>query len=154
MKPSLVKVKEIGSRIKQKRKERKLTSTVIQEKTGVAQSTLSDIERGIKPPSINTLLQLSSILECTTDWILTGKNSTLDDEDSDSNGITLPQLERDLIAMFRLLPTSTQKEIFDLIHYKYTRLSGGEKESIFWTYFDEEKNQKEEAIPDSQSKIG
>ena len=46
-------------------------------------------------------------------------------------------MESDLIAMFRLLPMDAQKEVFDLVHYKYSRVSTGEKESIFWTYFDE-----------------
>jgi len=49
-------------------------------------------------------------------------------------------MERDLVAMFRLLPRSTQKEVFDLVHFKYSRLADGEKESIFWTYFDESSN--------------
>lgn len=35
-----------------------------------------------------------------------------------------------------------KKEIFDLTHFKYTRLGDGEKESIFWTYFDGSDDEK------------
>lgn len=47
-----------------------------------------------------------------------------------------------MIAMLRLLPDDARKEIFDLVHFKYTRLTGGEKESIYWTYFDESDDEK------------
>ena len=51
-------------------------------------------------------------------------------------------MEADLVAMFRLLPEEAKKEIFDLTHFKYTRLGDGEKESIFWTYFDGSDDEK------------
>ena len=51
-------------------------------------------------------------------------------------------MEADMVAMFRLLPEDARKEVFDLVHFKYTRLEGGEKESIFWTYSDESSETK------------
>ena len=54
----------------------------------------------------------------------------------------MSDMESDFIAMFPLLPIDAQKEAFDFVHYKYSRVSTGEKESIFWTYFDESSNAK------------
>lgn len=58
------------------------------------------------------------------------------------DGVPLSSMEADLVAMFRLLPEEAKKEIFDLTHFKYTRLGDGEKESIFWTYFDGSDDEK------------
>jgi len=85
------------------------------------------------------------------EWILTGKDTTDENVISEDltarapscDGVELSPIERDLVAMFRLLPRDTRKEVFDLVHFKYSRLADGGKESIFWTYFDgsnEEEN--------------
>lgn len=47
-----------------------------------------------------------------------------------------------------------QKEVFDLVHYKYSRVSTGEKESIFWTYFDESSNAKSGPAEDAEAQGG
>ena len=47
-----------------------------------------------------------------------------------------------MIAMFRLLPEGARKEVFDLVHFKYTRLEAGEKESIYWTYTEGSADEK------------
>lgn len=66
----------------------------------------------------------------------------------------MSEMESDLIAMFRLLPMDAQKEVFDLVHYKYSRVSTGEKESIFWTYFDESSNAKSGPAEDAEAQGG
>ena len=63
-------------------------------------------------------------------------------------------MESDLIAMFRLLPMDAQREVFDLVHYKYSRVSTGEKESIFWTYFGESNNAKSGPAEDAVAQGG
>ena len=95
---------EIGKRIRIARKKQYLSSSEIREKTGIAPSTLSDIERGIKTPSITVLLKLSQLLNCTTDWILTGQ--------------TLSEQEEQLLEDYRTLSESDQIEIIEIIHLK------------------------------------
>ena len=67
-------IQSIGKRIKKRRKELHLTQTEIKEKTGISSGNMSDIERGNRLPAATTLAQLSEILDCSIDWILTGKS--------------------------------------------------------------------------------
>ena len=67
-------LKDIGIRIRQRRKELSLTQTKIKELTGISSGNLSDIENGNKLPSTNAIISLSEVLNCTTDWILKGKS--------------------------------------------------------------------------------
>ncbi len=71
----------IGQRIKERRKELRITQTQIQEQTSVTSGNLSCIENGKYLPSAVALIELSRVLDCSIDWILTGeskitKNST------------------------------------------------------------------------------
>ncbi len=68
----------IGERIKQKRKALKLTQTQVKNETGISSGNLSEIENGIKLPSATAIIALSELLQCTTDWILTGKDNHAD----------------------------------------------------------------------------
>ena len=63
----------IGSRIKERRKFMHLTGAQIKEKTGISTGNLSDIENGKSLPSAIAIIQLSQILECSTDYLLLGK---------------------------------------------------------------------------------
>lgn len=65
--------KTIGARIKQRRKELGLTQLQIYENTGISSGNLSDIEHGNKLPSTPTLISLSTILNCSINWILRRK---------------------------------------------------------------------------------
>lgn len=62
----------IGQRIKDRRKELRITQTQIQNQTSVSSGNLSCIENGKYLPSAIALLELSRVLDCSVDWILTG----------------------------------------------------------------------------------
>ena len=64
----------IGQRIKERRKELRITQTQIQEQTSVTSGNLSCIENGKYLPSAVALMELSRVLDCSIDWILTGKS--------------------------------------------------------------------------------
>lgn len=64
----------IGQRIKDRRKELRITQTQIQNQTSVSSGNLSCIENGKYLPSAIALLELSRVLDCSVDWILTGKS--------------------------------------------------------------------------------
>lgn len=60
----------IGSNVKKYRTARNLTQRELAKITELANSTISDIERDTKPPSVKVLRRLSKALHCTEDNLL------------------------------------------------------------------------------------
>lgn len=98
----------IGTRIKQRRKMFGLTQTQIKELTGISSGNISEIENGNKLPSAPALISLSNILKCSTDWILTGKDSILSNEISSS----LSQEDSDWLDLLHELPPEERQNCF------------------------------------------
>ena len=69
---------EIGKRIQNRRKQRGYTQEQLADMMNVSIQMISNLERGIKAIRIDNLINLSAILEISTDYILTGKE-TADD---------------------------------------------------------------------------
>lgn len=59
----------IGERIKNRRKELHLTQNDIKNTCGISSGSMSEIERGIRTPSIVIFHLLSQILDCSMDWV-------------------------------------------------------------------------------------
>ena len=60
----------MGYRIKERRKELKMTQTELSEKSGVSRATISGLENGsVRATSSNTLLKLARALDTTVDQI-------------------------------------------------------------------------------------
>ena len=53
----------LGKRIKELRKERRMTQDELAEKTGASLNTITSIERGIRSPSIDLLDRISQALQ-------------------------------------------------------------------------------------------
>lgn len=66
----------IGKRIFAKRVELGLTQQQLSEKSLIAIPTISNIEGDKRMPSIDTLIQLAPVLNCSIDYILLGKEGT------------------------------------------------------------------------------
>lgn len=64
---------EIGLRIAQRRRELSLTQEKLAEMMDVSIQMISNLERGNKAIKIDNLIKLSSSLQVSTDYILTGK---------------------------------------------------------------------------------
>lgn len=111
----------IGSRIKQRRLELKLTQTQIKEFTGISTGNLSDIERGRSLPSASALIGLSQILNCSIDWILTGNHYKND------HNITSDVQENmnEFLNLFHQLTKSDQEEIIDIMKLKISKYKKG-----------------------------
>jgi len=62
-----VKQMSIGSNVKKYRAIRQLTQRELAAITGFANSTISDIERDAKRPSVKVLVELAKALHCTMD---------------------------------------------------------------------------------------
>ncbi len=156
----------IGERIRCRRKELKLKMKDIFESENIKTGNLSELENDKYSPSVQTLISLSRVLDCSIDWILTGKEYHDHPEESLNleilkseqglmcNGSPLSEMEADLVAMFRLLPAWHVEEIFDLVYFKYKRIVEQKKESIYSTYFDTNKQQKSDSENDQKSGHG
>lgn len=104
----------VGQRIKERRKELKITQTQIQQQTSISSGNLSCIENGKYLPSAIALLELANILNCSIDWILTGKPSI-------SNNLESSE-EFDLIDGFRELPQEDKNELLAILQIKLQRI--------------------------------
>lgn len=102
----------IGQRIKERRKELKITQTQIQKETSISSGNLSCIENGKYLPSAVALLELSTILNCSIDWILTGKSSISECD------LILDNEETELLNGFRELSEDDKEELLCLLHLK------------------------------------
>ncbi|MCM1120079.1 MAG: helix-turn-helix domain-containing protein [bacterium] len=111
----------IGQRIKERRKELKITQTRIQEETSISSGNLSCIENGKYLPSAIALLELSKILNCSIDWILTGESSISD------TAIILENKEETLVNGFRMLPEDEQNELIKILELKLQKIHEARK---------------------------
>lgn len=102
----------IGQRIKERRKELKITQTQIQQETSISSGNLSCIENGKYLPSAIALLELSKVLDCSIDWILTGNSSF------SNNSIILDNVENELLSGFRELSDEDRTELLEILGIK------------------------------------
>lgn len=110
----------IGLRIKQRRKELGLTQTQIKEQTGISSGNMSEIENGSKLPSALTLIQLSNILNCSTDWILKGDSPNCEI-------FFLSEEEKQLLTSFKKLSDIDKEELLDILFLKLNRMQKTKK---------------------------
>lgn len=75
-----VSLAEIGQRIHARRKQMGYTQEQLAERMEVSIQMVSNLERGNKAIRIDNLVNLSQILEVSTDYILTGKATPADSE--------------------------------------------------------------------------
>ena len=90
---------EMGKRIQNRRKQLALTQEQLAEMMNVSIQMVSNLERGNKAIRIDNLINLSQILDISTDYILTGK-ATTDDMDALTARIAqLPVKDRNMVEM-------------------------------------------------------
>lgn len=115
----------IGIRIKERRKAMKLTGAQIKEKTGISTGNLSDIENGRSLPSATAVIQLSQILDCSTDYILLGE--TRNSEENENSNFRETDEDAQLLDQFHALAEEDQEEILMMIQLKYNRIQKARK---------------------------
>lgn len=108
--------KEIGHRIRKRRKELGITQTQIQQETNISSGNLSCIENGKYLPSAMALMELSKILDCSVDWILTGTLPDMEQIEFSDNKESI------LLAGFRLLPSEEKDEFFEILQIKLRKI--------------------------------
>lgn len=67
---------ELGHRIKQCRKMHKPTQEQLAEQTNVSSHYIYEIEKGLKTMSLSTLIDISSVLNVSIDYLLFGNNNS------------------------------------------------------------------------------
>lgn len=109
----------IGLRIKNRRKELRLTQTNIKSTVGISSGNISDIENGNRLPAASTLVQLANVLDCSIDWILTGVSPV--SEHYSISGIG-DEREEKLLNNFRKLPDDDQEELIEISEMKLRKV--------------------------------
>lgn len=89
----------IGKRIQNRRKQQGFTQEQLAEMMNVSIQMVSNLERGNKAIRIDNLINLSQILEISTDYILTGKETTEDVEELTARIAGLHAKDRRMIEM-------------------------------------------------------
>lgn len=114
-------MKSVGERIRNRRKELRLTQTDIKAACGISSGALSEIENGNRTPSIITFHALSEVLQCSMDRLATGES--LDAESlfaSSSENLKL-RTEAELLKGFRQLDKNHQNELIDFLNFLLQR---------------------------------
>ena len=113
-----MKNEEIGKRIRQLRRRQNITQTQIYQTCGISSGNLSSIENGKTLPSSTALIQLSRTLNCTTDYILFGKDFSAEPVLSDRPDSALSEEEAQLLCAYRCLSAYDREELLMLAHWK------------------------------------
>lgn len=71
-------LKEIGKRIQNRRRQQGYTQEQLADMMNVSIQMVSNLERGNKAIRIDNLINLCQILDVSTDYILTGKETPTD----------------------------------------------------------------------------
>lgn len=90
---------EIGKRIQGRRKQMGLTQEQLADKMDVSIQMVSNLERGNKSIRIENLIKLSEILNISTDYILTGKETAEDMQALTEQMASLSQKERKMMKL-------------------------------------------------------
>ena len=96
---SKVDLNGIGKRIQNRRKQQGYTQEQLAEMMDVSIQMVSNLERGNKAIRIDNLINLSHILDISTDYILTGKATADDNEALTARIAQLPLKDRKMVEM-------------------------------------------------------
>jgi DNA-binding helix-turn-helix protein len=103
----------IGQRLKSRRIFLGIKRKDICSMTGISSGNLSELENDNKCPSAQALISLSNALDCTTDWILTGR--------SDNQEFVPTSYEEIFLCGFRNLNKNDQNELIDFLNFLLQR---------------------------------
>ncbi len=137
-------------------KERGTNFKQLEEYCGIGNGVIRRWD--VQSPRLDKLVKVADYLNVSLDYLVYGRNTSESSGDDRPklclesvkekqgllcDGSPLNNIEADLIAMFRLLPEEEREDIFDIVHLKYKRRVERKKESIYWTYFEDESGPAE-----------
>lgn len=100
-----INMRDVGKRIKERRKQMGLTQMDIQKSCGIQTGALSHIEQGLRTPSITLFYKLATVLQIDMTELLTGNTYEYEKKEM-------------FIEEYNYLPADEQEEIRMLIRYK------------------------------------
>lgn len=118
---------ELGPKIKAVRERRDLTVEELARQAGVSKGLVSQIERGLVSPSIDTLVSLADCLEVDMDYLFSGSRRSKQAMVIRKGGHR--RLERDGVTYERLSVVSDPEEKYAFEAFLLTIAAGGEKGS-------------------------
>lgn len=108
----------IGNNLKKRRKELKLTQMdIVSQTQGLSSGQISEIEKGIRMPSLPVFIQLIQALQCSADEIL----EISPNSEKQQTALPMNRRENELLNNFRLLSQQDQDDILDFIYIKSKR---------------------------------
>lgn len=145
---------ELVQRIEKCIKEKGSNFKRVERECGLGNGTIKRWSE--QSPRLDKLVMVAEYLQVSLDYLVFGGSASETSAHKDEapckgmgaregltcDGSPLNEVEADLVAMFRLLPPSHQEELFNLTYFKYKSQVEKEKESIYWTYFDESSDAK------------
>lgn len=154
--------------LRELRAESHISQAKLAESIGVSPGNVSTWESGESKPGYTALCALAQFFEVSADYLLElppqkmGKSGddlhTLDSIKKEQglmcDGSPLEDEEADLVAMYRLLPSHAQEDMFDQLHCLYRKYAERKRESIYWTYKSDKLKQEGTAASDGGSQDG
>lgn len=139
------KFSSVGGRIVSRLQEKALKQADLCRETGISTNAISQYVTGKRIPDTASLYKLSHALDVSMEWLLTGvdtSNESASKHELSCDGVPLTASEADLVAMYRLLPSTDKKEVFNYAFFKYDSIEKGQA-SIYSTYEDTQESQDE-----------
>ena len=99
----------IGQRIRERRLHKKLTQKQLASLAKI-RGSISELENSKYLPSAETLLNISQILDCRIEWILTGEDRISDN--------AIPEQLSDILPLLKQLSPQRLEEVKKFINYK------------------------------------
>lgn len=130
--------------LKDLRSKAGLSQGQLAKSVGVSPGNVSDWEVGKTKPGYVALAALARFFKVSADYLLELDSTPVKAgggslEPRASLGLACDEIplddeERDLLAMYRLLPDHKKEDAFDIIHTLYQKHVEKKKGSIYWTY--------------------
>ena len=105
----------IGNRIRERRKELRLTQTDMHRECGITSGALSQIENGSRVPSAIAFYSISQALNCSMEYLMTGTSSETKNTEIFGN-------EKKLLDGFQKLPEEDQEELLEILEMKLRKV--------------------------------
>ena len=122
-------VQLVGPKIRQLRKERKLTQTELASRIGIQQSDLSRMEKGEYRVSLDTLFKILAIF-----------NVSISEFFDDVNRESLTPRDVQVVRDIKRLPNNARREVEEFIAFKRTQSANAAEPPIEAADEDEERS--------------
>lgn len=107
----------IGSRIKERREELKITQVELSKMVGVSKGSIGNYESGVSAPNEKILYKLFSALKCDANYLYQDDLQVISNE----NEFKISVLEKNHIKKYRTLDEYGKKAVNDLLDNEYER---------------------------------